>query len=106
MATKKTESSKLGELEKKKLEDVVKACTEEEHDLILRVVPDDALWDELIRRNTSMVEGVDFIAKVLGASLDNINPISAKAWSEIKARYDDLKERYNKVKMFSGDDFE
>lgn len=98
--------NKLTEMEKNELKDVTKAYSEEEYETIIKVIPDDYLWDELIRRNTSMIKGVDFIAETFGVSLDNIAPVSARAWSEIRSRYDDLKDKFSKIRKFSGGNFE
>ena len=96
------ELNQLSETDKEKLKEVTKAYTEEECRIALKVIPDDHLWDELIRRNTSMMKGVDHIAKTLDVSLDSITPISAKAWDEMKARYDDLKNKFSKIRQFFG----
>lgn len=96
------ELNQLTETDKNKLKEVTKAYTDEEYKTILRVVPDDHLWDELIRRNTSMTKGIDYVANTLDVSLDSIIPISAKAWDEMKTRYDDLKIKFSKIRQFFG----
>ena len=96
----------LSKMDKEELKNVTKAYTEEECKTIIKVIPDDYLWEELIRRNNSIIKGIDFISETLGVSLDNIIPISAKTWEEIKGRYDDLKDRFSKIRKGLGANIE
>lgn len=94
--------SGLSEMDKKELKDIMKAYSDEEYQTVIKVIPDDYLWNELMRRNASMMKGVDLIEETLGASLDNIVPITAKAWNEIKTKYDDLKDKFSRIRKISG----
>lgn len=93
---------KLSPEDKKELKNITKAYTNEEYETVIKVVPDEYLWLELIRRYDAMTKGVDSVAEVLGITLDNITPISAKTWQEIRAKYDDLKEKFGKIRKITG----
>ena len=93
---------KLSPAEKKELRNVTKAYTNEEYETVIKVVPDEYIWVELIRRYNEMTKSVDSVADVLGITLDNITPISAKTWQEIRAKYDDLKEKFGKIRKITG----
>ena len=94
----KTETNSLSNVEKAELRDIAKAYTKEEYETIIKVIPDDYLWDELIRRNSSMIERINHIQEIIGGSFDNINLISARAWEDIRVRYDDLKDKFSKIR--------
>lgn len=94
--------SGLSEIDKRELKDLTKAYSDEEYQTVVKVIPDDYLWNELMRRNSSMIKGVDIVEEALGVSLDSVVPISAKAWNEMKAKYDDLKDRFSKIRKISG----
>lgn len=87
----------MGELEKKEFKETIKALTEEESIEAIKVMSSENLWQELIRRNTSMVQKINEIEDILGISVDNINPITVKAWEDIKNRYDDLEDKFKKI---------
>ena len=93
---------KLSPEDKKELKNITKAYTNEEYETVIKVVPDEYLWLELIRRYDAMTKGVDSIADVLGITLDNIVPISAKTWQEIRVKYDDLKDKFLKIRKLTG----
>lgn len=44
-----------------------------------------------------MVQKINEIEDILGISVDNINPITVKAWEDIKNRYDDLEDKFKKI---------
>lgn len=87
----------MGELEKKEFKETIKALTDEESIEAIKVMSSENLWQELIRRNTSMVQKINEIEDILGISVDNINPITVKAWEDIKNRYDDLEDKFKKI---------
>lgn len=87
----------MGELEKKEFKETIKALTDEESIEAIKVMSSENLWQELIRRNTSMVQKINEIEDILGISVDNINPISVKAWEDIKNRYDDLEDKFKRI---------
>lgn len=87
----------MGELEKKEFKETIKALTEEESIEAIKVMSSENLWQELIRRNTSMVQKINEIEDILGISVDNINPITVKAWEDIKTRYDDLEDKFKRI---------
>ena len=94
--------NKLSPLEKEELKDIAKAYTEEEYLTIIKVVPDDYLWDELMRRDTAMTEKINFIQDIIGSSIDNLQPIPAKAWQDIRSRYNELKDKFSKIRKGFG----
>ena len=87
----------MGELEKKEFKETIKALTDEESIEAIKVMSSENLWQELIRRNTTMVQKINEIEDILGISVDNINPITVKAWEDIKNRYDDLEDKFKKI---------
>lgn len=87
----------MGELEKNEFKETIKALTDEESIEAIKVMSSENLWQELIRRNTSMVQKINEIEDILGISVDNINPITVKAWEDIKARYDDLEDKFKRI---------
>ena len=92
----------MSELEKKEFKDRIKALTEEEISETIRLIPDDVIWSELIRRNTSMLQRVNQIEEVLGVSMDNIMPIPIDTWNEIRRRYEDLEKKYVRIRKLGG----
>ena len=92
------EVNKLSEVDKEQLKDITKAYKDEELHVIIKVIPDDYLWDELMRRDSLMFEKITYIEEVLGISLDNLRPIPARAWEDIRNRYDDLKIKFGKIR--------
>lgn len=87
----------MGELEKKEFKETIKALTDEESIEAIKVMSSENLWQELIRRNTTMVQKINEIEDILGISVDNITPITVKAWEDIKNRYDDLEDKFKKI---------
>lgn len=87
----------MGELEKKEFKETIKALTDEESIEAIKVMSSENLWQELIRRNTTMVQKINEIEDILGISVDNINPITVKAWEDIKTRYDDLEDKFKRI---------
>ena len=87
----------MNELEKNLFKDSVKAYTEEEKLEAIKLIPSDYLWDELINRNTKMLQRINFVEETLGVSLDNIHPIPAMAWDDIRYRYTDTEDKFKKV---------
>ena len=77
--------------------DTVKAFDQEEILEAIKVVSDDILWEELIRRDAAMLKKINYVEEILGVSFDNLQPIPASAWSDIRARYNDLKDKYSKI---------
>ena len=96
------ETTKLSPAEKKELRNVTKAYSSEEYETIIKDIPDEYIWVELIRRYNEMTKSVDSVADVLGITLDNITLISAKTWQEIRVKYDDLKEKFGKIRKITG----
>lgn len=94
--------TKLSSMDKDELKNITKAYSEEEYLTIIKVIPDDYLWEELMRRENSMLKGFNNICEILGASFDNLQPIPAKAWSDIKTRYDDLRDKFSRIRKGFG----
>jgi hypothetical protein len=92
----------MNELEKKEFKDIVKAFGEEEILEAVRLIPGDYLWNELIRRNTKMLKGVNYIEEILGTTVDNLQPIPIVAWEDMKRRYDDLENKFAKIRKGFG----
>ena len=92
------ETGKLSLVEKEELKNITKANTKEELNVIIKCVPDNILWEELMRREESMFKGADSICEIIGASFDNLKPIPARAWEDIRTRYDDLRDKYVKLR--------
>ena len=92
------EVNKLSPIEKEELKDITKAYTDEELNVIIKVVPDDYLWDELMRRDSLMLEKITYIEGILGTSFDNLHPIPVRAWEDIRTRYDDLRDKFGRIR--------
>lgn len=92
----------MSEMEKKELKDRIKALTDEETNEVIRLMPSDLLWDELIRRNTKMLQRINKIEDTLGITVDNIHPISIKAWEDIRERYTDVEDKFIYIKKGFG----
>ena len=45
-----------------------------------------------------MLQKINYIEEVLGVSFDNIRPIPVKAWEDIRSRYNDLKDKFGKIR--------
>ena len=89
---------KVSEVEKEELKRITKAYKDEELNVIIKVISDDILWDELIRRDTAMLRKINYIENILGVSLDNLHPIPASAWEDIRKRYSDLRDKVLKIR--------
>lgn len=88
---------KLSEIEIADLKDITKAYGSEELDIIIKEIPDDYLWDELLRRDKVIYEKISCIEEALSVSLDSLHPIPARAWKEIRTRYEDLQSKFKKI---------
>ncbi len=98
----KEATNKLSSVEKEQLIDITKAYKDVELHVIIKAIPDDYLWDELMRRDSLMLQKINYIEEVLGVSFDNIHPIPLKAWEDIRSRYDDLKTKFGKIRKGFG----
>ena len=98
----KDTTSKLSAVEKDQLRDITKAYKDAELHVIIKAIPDEYLWDELMRRDSLMLQKINYIEEVLGVSFDNIHPIPLKAWEDIRSRYDDLKTKFSKIRKGFG----
>ncbi len=96
--TVKTEFIEMGDLDKQKLKETVKAFTDEDKTEIVKLFPSDKLWEELIRRNLLMNEILDNICEIMGVAMDGLSPISAKTWCEIKNKFDNIEDKYTKIR--------
>lgn len=92
----------MTELEKKEFKERIKALSNEETLETVKLIPDECLWDELFRRNTMMMQRINQIEEVLGATMDNIMPISIKAWNDIRHRYEDLEKKFVRIRKLGG----
>lgn len=92
----------MSELEKKEFRDRIKALTSEEISEAVQLLPDEQLWNELFRRNTKMLQRINKIEEVLGVSMDNIMPIPIDTWNEIRRRYEDIEEKYKRIRKIGG----
>ena len=90
--------TKLSAADIEALKNVTEAYTSEELNVVIKAIPDDYLWNELMRRDSVVLESINHIEGILDISLDNLRPIPAKAWSEIKTRYEDMQNKYKKIK--------
>ena len=84
------------------IKDTVKALEQDEVLEAIKVVSDDVLWDELMRRDALMLKKINYIEEVLGISLDNLHPIPASAWEDMRARYNDLRDKFSKIRKGFG----
>lgn len=103
MSEPKTDENGMTQAERNKILDVVKAYKEEDFKIAVTAFPDDALWNELIRRESAMFKKIKCVEEIVGINMDNILPIPAITWNETKRRYDDIKDKFVKLKqMFGG----
>ena len=96
------ETDNLSQTDKNELKNITKAYTTDEYETIVKCIPDEFLWVEIIRRYNVMTKGVEFVAEILGVSVDNIVYISANTWQDIRGKYDDLKEKFQKIRKGTG----
>lgn len=88
----------MSDLDRKKLKETIKALTEDDKSEVVKLLSSDKLWEELIRRNLAMNEKLDNICEIMGITMDNTNPISAKTWSEMKSKFDVIEDKYIKIR--------
>lgn len=88
----------MNNAEKKELRTITKALSEEEMVEAIKDFPDDYLWEELIRRNTIMLQRINKVEEILGVTVDSIKVIPIVAWEDIRNRYNDLGSRYMEIK--------
>lgn len=88
--------------EKDEIKNIIKGLSEEECKDVIRLIPDEVMWEELFRRNTRMLQRINQIEEVVGVSMDNILPIPIDTWNEIKRRYLDLKNKYMRIRKLGG----
>lgn len=86
-----------GEIGKQRLKETIKAFTDEEKTETIKLIPSEKLWEELIRRNTSMMQKINETKEVLGVSADTISAISAKTWEDIQTRYNDVEYKFKQI---------
>lgn len=98
----KEDVGQLNEIEKKGVKQLIKGFSKDESIEAVKVISSDVLWEELIRRNTKMVEAVNDIEDILGVTVDNIYPITVKAWDDIKRKYDDIENKFKRIKKGLG----
>ena len=84
------------------IKDTVKALEQDEVLEAIKVVSDDVLWDELMRRDALMLKKINYIEEILGISLDNLRPIPVSAWQDMRARYNDLRDKFSKIRKGFG----
>lgn len=87
----------LSEMDKIELKNRTKGLSDEELSEVIKLIPSDTLWEELIRRNTSMLQKINNIEEVLGITVDNISTISIIAWEDIRKRYFDLENKFKAI---------
>lgn len=92
----------MNELELKEFRERMKALSDEETNEIVKLISDEKLWDELFRRNTKMLQRINQIEEVIGVNMDNIMPIPVETWNEIRRRYEDMEEKYKRIRKLGG----
>ena len=93
-----TDMEKIEKVGSIAIKDTVKALDQEEVLEAIKVVSDDILWDELMRRDNECLEKINYIEEILGTSLDNLHPIPASAWEDMRTRYNDLRDKFSKIR--------
>ena len=88
--------------EKNKILEMAKGFQKEDFNVAITVFPDDVLWTELMRRNNAMYQKIKEVESIIGVELDNVQSVPALAWNELKKRYDDLREKFVKVRNVFG----
>lgn len=84
------------------LKRIIKGMENEDYNELIRLLPDDCLWDELFRRNTKMLQRINQIEEVIGVNMDDIMPIPIQTWEEIKSRYKDIEKKYKRIRQLGG----
>ena len=79
------------------IKDTVKAFDQEEILEAIKVVSDDILWDELIRRDAAIFKKINCIKDILGVTFDNLYYIPASVWSDIRTKYNDLRDKFSEL---------
>lgn len=92
----------MSELELKEFRERMKALSDEETNEIVKLIADEKLWNELFRRNTKMLQRINQIEEVIGVNMDNIMPIPIETWNEIRHRYEDIEEKYKRIRKLGG----
>jgi hypothetical protein len=92
----------MNELERNEFKDRIRALNVEEVVETVRLLSSEVLWNELIRRNTKMLQRINQMEDLLGITIDNIQPISIKAWEDIRHRYDDLETKFIRIRKGFG----
>lgn len=90
--------TKLSAADIEALKNVTESYTSEELNVVIKAIPDDYLWNELMRRDAVVLESINHIEGILDISLDCLRPIPAKAWAEIRTRYEDLQNKFLKIR--------
>ena len=104
MSEPETDENGMTQVEKNKIIETIKAYQPQDFSIAITVFPDDLLWNELMRRESAMFKKIKCVEEVVGIKMDNIQSIPAIAWNESKKRYDDIKDKFVKLKkMFGGE---
>lgn len=88
--------------DKAKLKETMKAMTDEEQIVSLKVVSSEKLWNELRRRNAMMQDKIENFNNIMGVSLNTINPIPEYSWIGMVDRYSDVEVRFNEIMKVMG----
>ena len=64
--------NKLSQTDKETLANVTKSYTNEELDVVIKEIPDEYLWNEIMRRDSFAIEGINYIEGILDVSFDNL----------------------------------
>ena len=94
--------SELSEKETDKIQDSMKAMTDEEQIVGLKVVSSEKLWVELRRRNAMYQDKIESFNSIMGVSLNTINPIPEASWVGMVDRYTDIEVRFNEITKVIG----
>ena len=92
----------LSEKETTKVQDSMKAMTDEEQIVGLKVISSEKLWAELRRRNAMMQDKIESFNNIMGVSLNTINPIPEVSWIGMVDRYTDVEVRFNEITKVIG----
>ena len=80
------------------IKNALKAFDQEEILEAVKVLSDDILWDELIRRDMEILEKINYIEGIFDISLDNLHTIPASEWADIRTKYNDLRDKVSQIK--------